>query len=218
MSLVSAILAEGAPALARLLAEGASVHLAAVGADGRVALANQALTRLVGRQLVGVPMAALLAESSHRTLSEACASGYPDGFTLLSVLDANGDPVSLRCLFAPFRDGYLVIGEPVFDHYLDYAAQLQSVNAELAVLLRENARQARAIAAAHQELREAHWHIKKIAKVLPMCMACSKVRTGPETWEDLASYLLRSTDFLSHGYCAGCAERLIADLDKEPGP
>jgi len=212
------VLIDGALAFARLLAEGSSIHFAALDFAGRVLLANRALTRLLGRELVGVPIDELVIEQSRSVLRAACASDRSAGFTLLNVLGPQQEPISLRCLIEPFRGGHLLIGEPPFDHQRELEEQLQSLNAELVVLARENARQARAIKAANKELHEAHWHIKKIAQVLPMCLVCRKVRTGPQTWEDIVCYLLRSTDFLSHGYCAGCADRLIADLQKEEKP
>ena len=80
------------------------------------------------------------------------------------------------------------------------------------MLLRENARQTRALAEAHAQLKHAHWHLEKVTEVLPMCMVCKRVRTGSaeDAWEEVAGYLQRASTFLSHGYCARCA-RLAED-------
>jgi DNA-binding response OmpR family regulator len=70
------------------------------------------------------------------------------------------------------------------------------------------------VARAHHELDAAHGHPEETEEVLSMCLACRRVRTGPEVWEDGASYLARSAKSLSHGYCAGCAAGLAAELDE----
>ena len=93
----------------------------------------------------------------------------------------------------------------------ELAEQLQVLNADLAALTRENVRLAAEVASAHRELRDAHWHIDKIAEVLPMCLECRRVQTCPDVWEDVATYLTRHSQFLSHGYCSSCAARLAED-------
>ena len=122
-----------------------------------------------------------------------------------------GEVQSLRAITQRLHSGYAVVAEPPWDDERALAEQLAGVNAELAVLSREHTRQARALAEAHQRLADAHWHLKKISEVLPICMACRAVKTGEDTWEDVASFLARNADFLSHGYCARCAGSALAE-------
>jgi len=121
--------------------------------------------------------------------------------------------------------------------------QLFALNADLAVLNRENARRVaelerahrrleaghsaleaahraleaghRVVEPAYRELRDNHWHLEKLAEVLPMCVECRKVETAAEVWETVESYLARSSTFLSHGYCTSCAARVSAELDRD---
>jgi hypothetical protein len=61
---------------------------------------------------------------------------------------------------------------------------------------------------AYDELDSTYWHLKKIQEVLPICMECDKVKTADATWEKLADYLQRNSQFLSHGYCPQCGEKM----------
>lgn len=207
--------------LGHLLWNGASAHVWVVDGEGRVTSANRAATALTDRDPVGLVIAELLVVESRDTLARQMGLRDSTAF-LLHFAGPLGEPLSLRCVIAPRRAGCVLFGEPPWDDQRALALQLQALNGELAVLVRENARQERALKRAHAELqtahtklRDAHWHVKKIADVLPMCVECRKVRTSEETWEDVASYLIRSTDFLSHGYCTHCAallEALPSDL------
>jgi hypothetical protein len=197
-----------ARAFVRLLREGQSVLVATIDAEGRVLFASPALTRLLEREVVGLAIDALVAPGCRDALVAARGPAGSDGFITLQFLALNG-PFSAAVLVEPRRGGHVLVGEVPLDDQLALAAALQALNADLAVLTRESARRTQELERAHRELRDAHWHITKIAEVLPMCIECKRVRTGPDAWETVASYLTRSSDFLSHGYCAGCAARLI---------
>lgn len=61
---------------------------------------------------------------------------------------------------------------------------------------------------AHERLQNSFWHLEKIQEVLPICMACGKVKTSEASWEEVIQYLKNNSKFLSHGYCPDCLERV----------
>jgi len=63
--------------------------------------------------------------------------------------------------------------------------------------------------AAYDQLDKSFWHLRKIQEVLPICMACGKVKTSASSWEDVVSFLKNNSMFLSHGYCPDCEKRVM---------
>ncbi len=198
--------------LARLLQDGRALHAAVVDGDGRVTQANAAFSASVGREAAGYDLDACLAPGSSEALATHLV-GDLGAQLLLHLVPPGGQPRSLRFFVRRLPVGFALVGEPAWDDERAVEEQLVALTSELAVLVRENARQTRALEAANRELREAHWHLAKISEVLPMCMACRHVKTGAGTWEDAATFLTRQADFLSHGYCAHCAQKLTAELE-----
>jgi heme-degrading monooxygenase HmoA len=136
------------------------------------------------------------------------------------------DPAGTELVVAERIPGAASAGELLADCASTVAAleeqralseQLQVLNADLAMLSRENVRLAAEAERVQRESRDAHWHIQKISEVLPMCLECRRVQTGPDVWEDVATYLTRHSQFLSHGYCSSCAARLAEEAGDEPG-
>lgn len=68
----------------------------------------------------------------------------------------------------------------------------------------------RTLKAAYDQLDKSFWHLRKIQEVLPICMACGKVKTSASSWEDVVSFLKNNSMFLSHGYCPDCEKKLMA--------
>lgn len=200
------------PLLGRLFEDGTSLHVVLFDASFVIVRANAAFAAAVGRDPTGQPLDAFLSEGSRATLRAHLDEGSSDA-VLVHLLSVDGHPCSLRARVASLGEQRAFVGEPPWDQHRALEAQLASANAELSVALRENARQARALEEAHREFRDAHWHLQKISSVLPYCMACRSVKTGESTWEEIESFLVRQSDFLSHGYCASCAAKL---LDEEP--
>jgi hypothetical protein len=62
------------------------------------------------------------------------------------------------------------------------------------------------------ELHRTHWHLRKIAEVLPMCAECGRVKPGDGEWTSVVDYLRENSLFLSHGCCPACATELEAQL------
>ncbi len=201
------LLLDCASPIGRLVWGGTSTHVFVLDEAQLVVSANPAAMRLCSRAVLGASFATLLVEENRSGLAQRLSEENPSAFHL-NFVGPRGEPMTLRCTVARRPRGHILLGEPRWDDHHALEEQLQKLNAELAVLSREHARQARALEAAHQELRDSHWHIRKIAEVLPVCLACRKVRTGDETWEDLSTFLLEHSNFLSHGYCARCEKTL----------
>lgn len=68
------------------------------------------------------------------------------------------------------------------------------------------------------ELKQSHWHLDKVAEVLPVCMECGKVKTGDARWETIAKYFHDNDLLLSHGYCPNCSETAIAKIRRANPP
>jgi hypothetical protein len=195
--------------LARLINEGQAVHVALLDAEGQVTHANKAFESALGCELVGRQWDSLLESASCRFFWEQL-DAPDDGPVLVRLLNASGEPLSLSVYARRAPDGGVtVVGEPPWDAQCMMADKILRTNAELAVLSRENARQARLLEETNRKLNEAYWHLDKIAEVLPMCVSCRNVKTEEGNWEDVASFLMKHSDFLSHGYCEDCAERII---------
>jgi heme-degrading monooxygenase HmoA len=201
--------------IARLMRDGATMLVAIVDGDGRLAKANGAFLRLCGAEPIGRPLASLLLEESHHALLEHVAAGAP-GPILLQVVPGDGRGASLRVYTRRLAAGFALVGEPPWDDHLALEERLTAITSELSVLARERARAARQLEESHRELDASRWHLDKIGEVLPMCMSCRAVKTAENRWEHAAAYLARSTDFLSHGYCARCASALLEDPDRAP--
>lgn len=198
--------------LARMIRSGSTLHIAALDDTGRVSYANDAFRRAAGRDVDGVALGELVSVESRASL-EAHLAGDGMEPLLLQLAPRDGEPRSLRAVVQRRPRGFALVAEPPTDDHAALEATLVSLNSELTRLVRENARQARALEKANRELHEAHWHLDKISEVLPMCMSCRAVKTGENTWEDVATFLTKNSDFLSHGYCGRCAERLLAEDD-----
>ncbi|MGM0557023.1 MAG: antibiotic biosynthesis monooxygenase family protein [Myxococcota bacterium] len=200
--------------MAQMVRGGQSLHVAILDEDGDIVRENGAFQETLGIDVIGRRWGSLLAPESRRNAATE-PDGRDDDSTLVHMVNASGEPVSLFIFMRSLAQGHVIVGEPPWDDHQELTEQLTSMNAELAVLSRENARQARLLEEANRNLREAHWHLEKIAQVLPICMSCHAVKTADDTWEDVASFLLEHSDFLSHGYCDRCAEEKLASLDDE---
>lgn len=189
------------------------MFVAEIDGEECVAWANPALSRACGEPLVGMALGTLIVPASLEALRSHVATDRRCAL-LVQFTPPRSDPFSLRVFIEVRSAGFALVGEPPWEDHRALEVQLQALNNELAVLSRDHARRAKELEQALAELRDSHWHLQKIADVLPMCVECRAVRTGADSWEDVSEFLIRSADFLSHGYCARCA----AALDRELPP
>lgn len=83
----------------------------------------------------------------------------------------------------------------------ELAEKLQARTAEL-----ESAK--RRLEESIAETEASHWMLERVADVLPICMECGMVREGRE-WGSVLAFLKRNAQFLSHGYCPDCVQRVL---------
>ena len=63
-----------------------------------------------------------------------------------------------------------------------------------------------------KELDSADQNIKTLARLVPICAACKKVRDDQGYWNQIESYLQRNTDLdFSHGLCPECMDAMYGD-------
>ena len=211
-----------ASAMAEFLAHSASVHWLKARPDGAIVAWNEAMAQAVGGAMDsadGAMVWSLLTEADAASLRGDVESGSRDRGTRrrLNFAGSDGMPFTLECQVDIQPDGFVAIGEAAQRDERALQSELMALNNRLAVLLRENSRQAKALRVANaglekamKDLRESHWQLKKIQEVLPICMRCGKVKTGDATWEEVLEFLKRNSLFLSHGYCPACLAKELA--------
>jgi response regulator RpfG family c-di-GMP phosphodiesterase len=92
-------------------------------------------------------------------------------------------------------------------------AKIENLQGKQSTIQREN----KTLKAAYDKLDKSFWHLRKIQEVLPICLACGKVKTTDSSWEDVVSFLQKNSMFLSHGYCPECAEKVIDAYTRTEG-
>ena len=64
------------------------------------------------------------------------------------------------------------------------------------------------------ELASADQNIKTLARLVPICSACKKIRDDKGYWEEVESYMNKKThDEFTHSICPECIKKLYPDLE-----
>jgi hypothetical protein len=217
-----------APVLARLLSSSRTVHLLLAAVDGTIRSANRAMAAALGvpeADLPGRPVWGLLTEHDASLVRERVGRADRDDERplLLNFVTAGHSPFTLECRCGVGAGHFVILGEPPREKAEAFQEEWLRMNNQLAVLTRENARQNKELQQAKRELeqaladlRDSHWHLKKLQEVLPLCMDCGKVKAGAR-WEGVVEYLKQNALFLSHGYCPDCLARKAAEWGLPPG-
>ena len=76
---------------------------------------------------------------------------------------------------------------------------------------------------ANHGLTQALADVKQLAKLLPICSYCKKIRDGEDYWEQVDRYISKHTNSnFSHGICPECFQKhvapMLAELDAPPAP
>ena len=131
-------------------------------------------------------------------------------------------PYTLVCRIDVQPSHFILVGEPRIAEELGFQNELNELNNQLATLARENARKTKELAQANarlesalEELNRTHWHLRKVAEVLPMCIACGKVKSGDAKWQDVAEYFHNNSLLVSHGCCPDCQKTLTEEWGVE---
>lgn len=215
---------ESTELLEHYLQTSAVVQLVRATREGLVTECNQAFAKALGisrSELIGRPIWGWLVDPDAERLREKIFEGRPGLHNQrINLCDSRQHPYTLEALLSLDSQGFALIGEPALKQEEALRHELLLLNNELAVLSRENARQNKSLRLAqaeleklYQDLKNSHWHLKKIQEVLPICMVCGKVRTQEATWDDLVQYFKQNSDFLSHSYCPECLARVEAELE-----
>jgi len=210
--------------LAGVLAGSESLYFLVASHDGIVAACNGAIADALGvaeEELVGSCLWERLAEEERLRVEEKIASGVrsPNERFPLAFSITGGDPLVLSCWLDVQPARFTIVAEPALNRHAGYDAELFGLNNELAVLARENSRRGRELVHAKAKLQETldelnrtHWHLRKIAEVLPMCVQCGYVSAGEGEWQTVTDYLRENSLFLSHGCCPACVSSARTEL------
>ena len=214
-----------APVIAEYLAQSTAVHWLKVRSDGVIVAWNHAMAKSLGATAdspAGAVIWQWLTEPDAASLRSAVESGRRDAANRcrLNFVDRDRTPFTLECHLDVQADGFVLIGEAVQEDEQELQEELMTQNMRFAVLLRERDRKSKALHQANaaveralKDLRESHWHLKKIQEVLPICMGCGKVKTSDSKWEEVVEYLRNNSLFLSHAYCPPCLAKEMMSLD-----
>jgi heme-degrading monooxygenase HmoA len=215
---------DSASLISEFLDRSASVCWLKVRSDGLIDASNEAFRTRVGiESLDGALIWPLLTDPDAATLRRMVSEGKrgaADGYRF-NFIGREQMPLTLTCRVDVQPAWFVLIGEPVQQDELDLQHELMMLNNQLAVQLRENDRQAKALRRAKAELEraltdlvESQRHLIKLQEVIPICMTCGKVKNTESKWEDVAAYFHRNNLLLSHGYCPDCCEIEMAKLDQ----
>lgn len=206
--------------LARHVRDSRSLHLVAASLDGTILEVNAAMSLSLGlpeRELVGASLWGHLTNPDGARLRESAKGTAGEHKGLLNFVNRAQSPFSLECRWEVQADRLVLLGEPPREDAEAYRDEWLGMHNQLTVANRENLRRNKELEEARQELekalaelRDTHWHLKKLQEVLPICMECGKVKTAGG-WEGVVEYLKANALFLSHGYCPDC----LAKVEKE---
>jgi heme-degrading monooxygenase HmoA/hemerythrin-like domain-containing protein len=214
------------PVIVKYLNQNRELHFLVASNEGIVQTCNSALRTRLHKQMdeiLGRNIDEFLTDASadflHRMVDNS--KHVREESLLLNFVDANLHPFTLECRLDVRPDRFVIIGSQPSDKERALQEELIALNNQLSVLMRENARNSKALEKTHaelekayQDLNESHWHLNKIQEVLPICMMCEKVETDEGKWDDLINYFKKNADFLSHGYCDDCGTEAMAQIEE----
>lgn len=192
--------------------------------DGAIIAWNEAFQKRLGIQsLDGVLIWPLLTAPDAAVLGQAVDSGKrePSAKYRFNFVDRDRMPFTLDCHIDIQPEWFEIIGEPAQEDEAQLQRELVTLNNQMAVQLRENARKTKALDRAKArlekallELIESQRHLTRLQEVIPMCMRCGKVKTSESRWEAVVEYFQRNNLMVSHGYCPACFEKEMEELDR----
>jgi len=147
------------PLVSSFLDSSEVVHLAVLGNDGRIQLANSALARCLKRaceEMIGKDFSSFLTTPDGELFARRLAAREvsPVDPFLLNLVDADQIPHSLRFHLASIEDSFLLLGEPPLEANQTLQEELLQLNNQLSVLSRENVRKGRELAKTLADLKK----------------------------------------------------------------
>jgi GAF domain-containing protein len=64
------------------------------------------------------------------------------------------------------------------------------------------------------ELKESHWHIRRLNEFLVICATCQRISLTEADWQPLVTYLSQQGIAMSHGYCPTCFAQEVEKLNR----
>ncbi len=186
-----------------------SVGVARLDMQGRILAANAAFERLAGGAVVGLPLESLVADAQRalvRKLVTGARPSWSDTF-LGFAQDEEMVPVDRAARVGRVGGEVVVVIEPT-------TAEADRVNEGLLALVRDLVETQRSLEtkttelkAALDEVRSARLLLRKVQGILPICMACGRVRDDDDRhWVTMREYIAHTDAIaLSHTYCPTCA-------------
>jgi len=216
---------DSASLIAEFLNRSSNVHWLKVRYDGLIVAYNESIRRTFGPEsLDAARIWPLLTECDSARLRQAVEAREmeppSDGYRF-NFLNRDQMPFTLQCYIDFQPEWFVLIGEPIREHEMQLQQELITLNNRLAVELRENDRQNKALRQTKAELQQAlldlvrsQRHLTNLQEVIPICMICGKVKNSESRWEDVLVYFQRNNLSLSHGYCPECCEKELAKVDR----
>jgi hypothetical protein len=224
---ISDILLDSGVLIRDVMAGSDLLHLIVGDVSGHIKMCNGAVARSLGLtcdKLLDQPLASYLVESDAEKFPKLIANNTPDfkSTFLLNFVNSKDDPYTLVCRIDVQPNHFILVGEPAITEELGFQIELNELNNQLATLARENARKTKELAqtnarlkSALEELNRTHWHLRKVAAVLPMCIACGKVKSSDAKWQEVAEYFHNNSLIVSHGCCPDCQKTLAEEWGLE---
>jgi heme-degrading monooxygenase HmoA len=205
----------------RFLSDSRKVHHLILNSEGLIQSCSPAFCHALGltsEALAGRKITEFLVESDAQSFPERLKSGPCEENFILNFVAANLMPFSVKATLFIHGETTLLLAEQDADDDSSLNHELLGLNNEFARLTRENQQKSRDLGKARDDLAQAiderdklYWFVRKVHKVLPICLSCHRVKSSGEAWESLNEFLLKNSDFLSHGYCPECLDKVMAE-------
>lgn len=215
---------DSASLISNFLDRSTTVVWVRVRSDGIIVSCNPAFAKMLGRDsLEGASIWLLLTDPDADNLRHLIQeyAGAPFQECALNFVDREGVRFTLHCNIHVQPEWFALIGEPVREDEARLQCELMGLNNRLAVELRENDRNSKALRLANArleqaliELCESQRHLSNIREVIPLCMRCGRVKTGDSKWEAVLEYFQRNNLAVSHGLCPECYQKESDQLER----
>ena len=185
-------------------------------------ISDQRMPALTGSELL-----ARAARTSPET-ARILLTGYADIDAVIAAINQGQivqyitkpwDAINLLAILKPIAEKHQLLLEnrrliqqlaELNESATDSAARIKNLEESQSIVQGDN----QTLKASYDQLNKSFWHLRKIQEILPICMACGKVKTADSGWEDVVSFLKKNSMFLSHGYCPECADKIMREFEK----
>ncbi len=207
--------AEAAPLFASFFASSQSIFFLQLDLESLVLAHNPAVSRWLGRAVLGERLHSLLDEQGRASWDERLQSGrYGQPFRL-NVYAHSGRVHTWLCDLDRQGDRVLLLAEVEVSP--EQWEQMHIIQQDTMRMTREQVRKNRGQIREFEQFKASHWHLARLQEYMTMCLACGHVQVQPGKWCELTRYLRDNDLWFSHGYCPDCATKVMAEIgDNEP--